>query len=597
MRILGVNTGRAAPVRIDPDLVRPLADGSAALLTDGRISCATIEERHSRTRYSGGFARSTKSCLEAGAVDLNTLDAIGMSTCCDSRWDDPDDRVDALVEAMPEAFVLAGLRDALRSKTHCIDHHDSHAMLGFAGSGYRRALVCVADGFGNRRGAEAFDISSNWWRGSFDRQTFYCAEWQDGRVRLERIDEVGAGPDDVALAEAYRSVTHFLGWQSYQHTGKTMALAGYGDPERFARLDLVTYYASGGFKVNLPSLHDDPREQLGRALTGAGYPVPEDLKRPATPDEPYLADLAARIQSQLEQALATTVDTLTRRLGVRDVAFSGGLFLNCVALGKLAAARPDLRLYVPPAPSDTGQGLGNALWLAYAERSPVREHARFRGITSAGLGPRLAAASINRAVEDAASRNAIGSVRRLPEMAALARETAKALAGGAIIGVRRGRAEYGPRALGHCSILADARNPSAQLRLNAIKRREGFRPFAASVLAGHQASCFTLPTRSPFMSFAGAATPSVRNAAPGVVHIDGTTRYQTVMEDRSFLAAVLTAFLALTGVPLLLNTSFNVTGEPMVETAEDAFDVFERVGLDALVIGNLFVERAVGTPA
>lgn len=592
MKILGVNSGRAAPSRFDHALQRRLADGSAALVVDGTVACAAIEERHRRLRYAGGFSHAAPAVLADLGLLPEAIDAIGFSSCCDTRWTSPSDRVDLLIEELAHQWPAPRLRRAWENRVHLVDHHDSHAALAFVGSGWSRALVCVIDGFGNRLDeTDIFHVGSGWWRGRFDRQTFYLAEWVEGRMRLQRVSESGQGAEDIGLAELYRAITHYCGWPSYQYAGKTMALAGYGDWRKLDKLVLARAGADGSIEVPLPNLHDDPIRQLNGALRRAGYNPPRELKRPATPYAPFLADLAGALQHQVESALTSAVSTLCDRYGVDQVAFAGGLAMNCIGLGRLSRARPDLTLYVPPAPGDTGQGLGNALWLAYTEASPLRERTAPAPITSAAMGPHYSGSHWRNAVEDFISTRSGFHLECDLAEDALAKRAASAIIRGETVGLRRGRAEYGPRALGQCSILADPRQAEAQLKVNAIKRREPFRPFAASVLSEEAEACFPGGLPSPFMSFATLASDFVREIAPGIVHVDGTTRYQTVGSDGGLLRAILERTNAAAGLPLLLNTSFNIAGEPMAETPEEALDVFERSGLDATIVGNHWITR------
>ena len=590
MRILGINAGRAVPPRCDPTRQRRLADGSSAFVDGGRIICATPEERHQRVKYAGGFRRSAPVALAQGRCRIEDVDAIGISTCCDTIWTNASDRLDALVEELAGSYSADAVRHACAGRVHAVDHHDSHAMLAFVGSGFRRGLVCVFDGFGNRLDQpDQFDTGSDWWRGSFERQTTYLGEWIDGHVHLERVNEGARGKNEVGLAELYRSVTHFMGWPSYQFAGKTMALASYGNPNRFRDLDLILA-GQHEIRVNVSNIHNDPIGQISQALEQAGYCVPEDIKRPAQPQEAFLCDLAASVQKQLEDALIDFVGGMADHYGVSNIAFAGGLALNCVALGKLARARSDLRIYVPPAPGDTGQGLGNALWLAYSDQSPVYESVRPKPINSAALGTN---AEMSAQRLESLSLDEAHAVRCYDHIvsAALARAVATQLAQGKIIGMRVGRAECGPRALGQCSILADPRTKTIRHRVNEIKHRELFRPFAASVRSEDLHACFPNAPDSPFMSFAAEAADAIRRAAPGVVHVDGTTRYQTVDRGSGLLRSILDEFYQLSGVPLLLNTSFNLSGEPMAETADDALDMFNRSTLDALILDDVLITR------
>lgn len=559
---------------------------------DGRIACAAIEERHSRVRYAGGFAAAAPAVLTAGGLEIEGVDAIGLSTCCDSPWAEEEDRLAGIIEELCPRFADDRLRRTWSGRVHLVDHHDSHAMLGFVGSGYRRALVCVMDGFGNRLDDTGrFHTSDDWWRGGFERQTMFLAEWREGRVHLERVHQGATRPEEIGLAELYRTVTHYLGWHSYQYSGKTMALASYGERSRFQRLRLAELDEQGAVRVLLPNRHDDPYATVADALRTAGYVVPPTLRRPASPEEPFLADVAATLQDQFERTLIESVEQFADRHQVSCVAFAGGAALNCIALGKLARARPDLELYVPPAPGDTGQGLGNALWLAYAEASPVREGANPPSIRAAALGPVPTAAAVAAAADRFIAARRGLKLTRPSRTAGLAEAAAALVANGKTVALRVGGLEYGPRALGHCSILADPRDPEAQWKVNQVKHRESFRPFATSVLERHLQACFPGAGPSPFMSFAARAGHAVRSAAPGIVHVDGTTRYQSVAADQGLFGAILTEFQRLTRLPLILNTSLNIAGEPMAESPTDALDVFERGNLDAIVLGDLLITR------
>jgi len=228
MNIIGINSSRAAPVRFDPGKIRQLADGCAALLQDGRISCAAIEERFTRVRYANGFRESLMACLRQGGIGLDKVDAIGHSTCCDIAWSDQQDILDDIAETL-EGICSRREVETLKNRVFTVDHHNSHAAIAFAGSGFQRALVVVIDGIGNRKGRSGeFNVSENWWCGSFQRHSCYLCEWRDGRIRFEKVHENSDGVGEIGIGEIYRSVTHFLGWHSYQYASKTMALAPYG---------------------------------------------------------------------------------------------------------------------------------------------------------------------------------------------------------------------------------------------------------------------------------------------------------------------------------------------------------------------------------
>lgn len=587
MNIIGINSSRAAPLRADPRKRRRLADGGAALLQDGKISCAAIEERFTRVRYAAGFRNSTLACMRQGGIDLGMLDAVGHSTCCDIAWSNHDDIIDDISETMEGIFPREQI-ETLKRKVFTVDHHESHAAIAFAASGFQKALVAVIDGMGNRKGsAEDFNVSDDWWRGAFQRHSYYICEWRDGRIRFEKVHEDAGGVDEIGVGEIYRSVTHFLGWPSYQHAGKTMALASFGRPEHLAVARFIEFVPPFSVRVPVPNLHCNPIAQIDDAIRCVGYHLPGS----ASPENQFLCDVAACVQQQLESALVHAVSALADAYGMENVAFGGGVAMNCVALGKLASHRPDLHLYVPPAPGDTGLALGNALWLAYAEHSPIAEPAPFVAIRTAALGVEYLQSEIDWAVSVHLKNHPNVVARRFDDVESLAETVVGDLSAGKVVGLRQGRSEYGPRALGQASIVADPRMAKMHDIVNSFKQREPFRPYAPSILSEYVREYFEIDVPSPFMSFAGRIREEKRSLVPAAVHVDGSARYQSVGHDAGFYRLLLESWHRHTGIPVLLNTSLNMNGEPIVETPQDALDCFERSGLPVLVLGNWHLER------
>lgn len=594
MNILGINSGRAAPVRVDPENNRPLSDGGAALIQGNKIACATIEERHTRIRYSSGFKLSSLACLREAGVSIEQIDTIGHSTCCDIPWSNEQDIIDSLVEAWRDDFSPDRISSHFQGKVFTIDHHESHAMLAFIGSGFYRSLVSVMDGIGNRYGEEnKFNPEPDWWKGAFQRQTYYLCEWVNNRVQIRKVYEEACELGEIGLGELYRSVTHYLGWDSYQYSGKTMALASFGNANNLANAELIQFESPHHMRINVPDLHPDPFTQITTALTAAGCTVPEELHRPADPEQHFLCDVAALLQNQLESAMVKSVSSLADEYKTENIAFGGGVAMNCVALGKLSSERPDLNLYVPPAPADTGQALGNALWLAYAyaNSSTLNGAGGIKRITSAALGPEYSNTEINKEIELFLVNNPEHKATQFLDEGDLCTEIVKRLLSGDVIALRIGRAEYGPRALGQSSIIADPRNKKMHDKVNNFKQREPFRPYAPSILLEYVSEYFEIDTGSPFMSFAGKVKEDKRSMIPAVVHVDGTARYQTVTSENGLYRTILEKFNEQSGVPVLLNTSFNIAGEPIVETPNDALDAYQRCGLDVLILGSWLIER------
>jgi len=583
MRILGLNGGFALPLRDGGDR-HPLDDGAAALLVDGVVACAAIEERLTRHRYVGGFRHSAPLCLAAGRTGWEALDGVAFSTCCERRWTRPEDVVDELRQTFGGRIHPSTAR-VLTRRVAVVDHHESHAALAFAASGAARALVAVLDGLGNRRDGSP---PAPRWQGAFQRHSYYLASWSEAGMELELVDEDCGGQDEAGIGEVYRALTHFAGWRSYHQAGTTMALAGFGDPRRAGAVEFVSL-RDGEIVVPVASRYTDPEGLVLEVLRRAGVRLsPCPPSAPATPADRALCDVVAALQAQVEHVLRERLAALCDRHGVSDLCLGGGVALNCLAMGRLSAALPGIRVSVSPAPGDTGQSLGNALWAACSRHSPLARPGARRArpsVRSGALGFAYPPLAYRRAAERLAGRRGVRVYGPFP-MRELARGAAELLEAGIVVATRGGRGEYGPRALGQSSVLADSRRAEMRDRVNDFKRREAFRPYAPCVLAEHAAEYFHAPAESPFMSFAAAVREERCAQVPAVLHVDATARYQTVAADGPvFLRAVLEEFYARTGVPVLVNTSFNRAGEPIVETPDDAARCFADSALPALCLG------------
>lgn len=595
MKILGVNSGRSAPPRVDPDKMRALADGGSALLVDGNIVCATIEERHTRQRFCGGFEKSVQACMREAKITLADIDAIGHSTCCDIPWSRASDIVDSFAETYRNQFAYRDIQAALHDKVFTVDHHESHAVLAFIGSGFQRSLVAVIDGMGNRHGdPDDFHFNKDWWHGRFERHTIYLMEWVQGRVHIMHVYEECSNIGEIGIGEIYRSVTHYLGWPSYQYAGKTMALASFGDPGALDQAKFIEYHPPWKTQVTVDDEHNNPLQQISKVLQHAGYERPANESGKADETKPFLCNVAALLQHQLEIALVNAIPALADKYNVQNIAIGGGVAMNCIAFGKLAVSRPDLNLYIPPAPSDTGQALGNALWLAYASKSPINETKHAPTISDGGLGPHYTDDEITTTVETVMHDTSKFQVDYIENEKDRAAKVVDALCEGKVIGIRQGRAEYGPRALGYASIVADPRFREMHDTVNYVKQREAFRPYAPSILEEYVPEYFNITTPSPFMSFAGTVKEEKRSQIPAVVHVDGTARYQSVAIGPGFYRVLLETFHERTGIPVILNTSFNLDGKPIVETPDDAMQCFLSSRLDVLVLGSWFIQKISG---
>jgi carbamoyltransferase len=415
--------------------------------------------------------------------------------------------------------------------------------------------VLVMDGYGD-------DCSSSAWLG-----------------RGNRLERLWSTPIMNSLGLVYTFVTEYLGFAGFGDEGKVMALAAYGEDtyvERFR--DVIRPTPDGGYAVDMAYFSYDVFGQLRpfRARFAAAFGPPRARGEPILDRH---RDLAFALQAVTEEIVVHLVRALVERHEVRDLVLSGGVALNCVANAKILERTDVRRLWVPPCASDTGTPLGSALWHYHEDLG----HPRGFELMHAFYGKAYSETEIVRALEAAGLR-----YRRLGEAQLLSR-TAEDLAAGRIVGWFQGRFEMGPRALGNRSILADPRRPEMRDVLNAkVKKREPFRPFAPAVLIERAAEFFEIDQPDPFMTLAPRVRPEKRDRIPAAVHVDGTGRVQTVERSANpRYYGLIEAFGRLTGVPVLLNTSFN-RAEPIVASPAEAVACYLCTGIDVLVLGDFY---------
>ncbi|GJG87198.1 carbamoyltransferase [Gemmatimonadetes bacterium T265] len=569
-------------------------DAAACLLRDGEVVAAAQEERFTRLKGDAAFpARAAAYCLAEGGVGVGDLAAVAF-------YDKPLLKFERLLETYlavaPRGFgsflkagplwvkeklftdrtlrralgELAGRAGAYEGDLLYAEHHESHAASAFYPSPFDEAAVLTVDGVG-----EWATASVGAGRGS----------------GLELLSELRF-PDSLGLL--YSAFTYYLGFRVNSGEYKVMGLAPYGEP-RYADLiltRLMDLREDGSFTLD--------RRYFGyvsglRMTTGAF----DDLfgGPPRTPERALDRrhfDLARSVQHVCEEVVLRMARTAHRLAGLDRLCMAGGVALNCVANARVLREGPFRDVWVQPAAGDAGGALGAAALAWHRALGGARRVARGAGgaprdgMGGTYLGPAFADADV------AAALDAVGAVYEVFDAASLAGYAADRLAEGAVVGWFQGRMEYGPRALGNRSILADPRRPDIQSRLNrAIKFRESFRPFAPSVTAEHAGKWFVLDRDSPYMLFTADVRPARRGALPAVTHVDGSARVQTVRpEDNPAFHALLLAFAARTGCPMLVNTSFNVRGEPVVCTPADALRCFRDTRMDVLVLGPFVLERA-----
>jgi len=449
-----------------------------------------------------------------------------------------------------------------RARVAPVLHHRAHGLYAFASSGYTAAAVLVVDGLG-------------------EVQTTTIAAGLLGTGGGYRTTIMEDLTDPVSLGYAYGAVTEHLGWRRGDEEGTVMALAALGDPSRFRTL------MRGAIPITERGFGLDPRWFPLRVLS-RDYPrVSADFvaatcpaRGPSSPLQPVHADLAAALQERTEEVMVHLAQRARTVTGLRLLCLGGGVATNCVAVGKIVEAGIFDEVHVPPAPGDSGTAIGAAL---AASLDTVRT-------LPAGVAGRCYLGPAYPQLELPEHPRPGLSAHR---PAAPAKQLAIKLAEGQTVGLFQGALEAGPRALGNRSILASPLLADVVEYLNAtVKYREPFRPFAPIVLASAAADYFTLPQPAPYMSIASGVTALTRQHLSAIVHTNGTARLQTVTgESNPFLAEVLTEFAALTGHPVLINTSLNVKGKPICGTPDMALDTLTGSGLDALLLEGWWVTK------
>jgi carbamoyltransferase len=529
-------------------------DPAAALVVDGRIVAAAEEERFSRRKHGKppvAFStwelpeQAIAFCLQQAGLAPEDVDVVAYSydpALAPSHGDDVTADVweglrTLFVERAPRFLATLGFDPAA---VRFVGHHVAHAASAHLASPYETAAVMVADGRGERASSLL---------GRYDAA---------GRLDTLAVQEL---PHSLGLL--YEELTAHLGFRRSSDEYKVMAMASYGAPRHAGQLaELVHATGDGGFRT-------EPVEwaALAPALPRGGDGWTADH-----------ADLAASVQRVVEDVLLDLGRWLHAQTGERRLTMAGGVALNCVANARLLREGPFEELWVQPAAGDSGTALGAALQAAVDAGEDVAP---------------METAALGREWDDdalAAWLDRAGVVYERPDD--IAATVAETLAADGVVAWFQGRSEFGPRALGHRSLLADPRRTANLERLNDVKGREQFRPVAPMVLEEHAQEIFTGRHPSPHMLFVHDVAAAWRTRIPAVVHVDGTARVQTVSrQDEPLVARMLEAFHALTGVPVVVNTSLNTAGRPMVDDPRDALECFGSAPVDLLAVGPFVVRR------
>jgi len=530
-------------------------DPAAALVVDGEIVAAAEEERFSRRKHGkrpvpfSAWELPEKSaawCLAEGGLTAADVDVVTYSfdpalarPAEELGLADPWDHLRTTYAQRAPQFLASALPGLDPGQVRYVPHHVAHAASAGLAAPHPESSVLVLDG----RGEAVSHLAGR-----------YAA---DGSLTVLASQGL---PHSLGLL--YEDVTEHLGFQRSSDEYKVMALASYGVPRHLPVLrEAVRVTGDGGFRTD-PVAWDALAKRRG----------------PGDEFDAEHADLAASVQARLEEVLLQLVRWLHEQTGDRVLTMAGGVALNCVANSRLAAEGPFETVWVQPAAGDAGTALGGALHVAAAAGERAAP---------------MAGADLGRGWTDAELAAWLDTARWPYERPAdLADAVAEVLAGDGVVAWFAGRSEYGPRALGHRSLLAGPGRRETLTKLNDVKGREQFRPVAPMIRLDRAAEVFEGPLPSPYMLFVHRVRPHWRDRIPAVVHVDGTARAQTVDPEREpAVAALLAAFERRTGLPCLVNTSLNTAGRPMVDDPRDALELFGSAPVDALVLGPFLVRR------
>jgi carbamoyltransferase len=571
-------------------------DVAAALLGSGQPVAALEEERFRRIKHWAGFPRdSIRACLDVAGIEPGDVEHFAVSR--DPRAHLWRKALLALRTQPGVGFLANRLRNRRRvgnvaariaealglepewvtRRIHWIEHHPAHLASAFYPSGFDDAAVCAIDAFGDF-------VSTSWAVG--------------GGTQLE-VDRRIFFPHSLGLL--YLAITQYLGFPKYGDEYKVMGLAPYGEPAFLPQLrQLVKLVSDGGFEIDLSYFRhhtegdrmtwDDGEPTIGPVFTPRLEALLGPARRPDEPIEPRHEAIAASLQVVFEEAVFHVLRALHKRTGLPRLCLAGGCAMNSVANGKIREQTPFREVFIQPAAGDNGTALGAALYVAHhvlgQPRRFVMEHAYW--------GPAFSDDEIAKALAGRAEdlRQLDCRVNRIDDEDRLCSQAAGWIAAGRVIGWFQGRMEWGARALGNRSILADPRRADMRDIINTkIKFREKFRPFAPSILEESLDDYFVGAVPDPFMVQVYPVRPDKRRVIPAVTHVDGSGRLQTVSRATNPLYwTLIKAFEKETGVPVLLNTSFN-ENEPIVHKPEEALDCFLRTRMDALVMGHWVLEK------
>jgi len=564
-KILGLNSGGP--------------NTAAVLLVDGKVIFAVEEERLIREKQTRRFpSNAIKMILEFAGMKLEDIDAVAINWNPAINLEAPNVPQNQRARYMGEIYsqipyhLMSLKSDNLSSWSrqtihfldnseidiHYIPHHISHASCFFC-SPFEEAAVLITDAFGEKNSITFYEGKGN------------------------RLENIWSQEFPHSLGSFYSVLTEYLGFVPSSEEWKLMGASSYGKSEKYfdRLLSTVKLKNDGGFELDLTYFNHyqfyRPRMFTSK-LSQLFEIAPRKEYEPITQDH---YDLAAAAQRVFEVIYFHLLSHLYKRTSMKNIVISGGAALNCVANGNVLERTPFSEIFVPPVPDDSGGALGAAYYLYNHVMGAERDFV----LTSNYYGPGFS----NQEIADFL----IKSGAQFTKLDDSSKKAAQLIADGNIIGWFQGRLEYGDRALGNRSILADPRDPDMKRKVNAtIKYREDFRPFAPSILLEKINEYFENAVSTPFMEKASRIRPEKHKLIPAVTHVDGTGRLQTVSQDQNCLYwNLIDEFRKITGIPIVLNTSFNLRGEPIVCTPKDALRTFFTSGLDALILGDCLIKK------
>ena len=583
MRILGISglaNSESYKRNCYPDLdpsehrIRQGLDAAAGLVCDGEIAAAAAEERFTGEKQTGAFpVGAINYCLAERGLRIDQIDAIVHAfdyAPYQKAWQLDASSADMYNAVYSRAALLHEVERHFpgfpESRVHHVSHHLAHAASAYFTSGWEECLTIVVDGMGEVHAATVYHARKN---------------------ELHKLHEISALH---SIGTLYSLITLHLGFDFNGDEYKIMGLAPYGDPDRYRKFFERTIEFRDNGSICIPALGLNRTREERDNYTATRNFLEKELGPRRKSNEEVTAchrDLAAALQEWLERTMLHICGHFQKQTGMRRLALAGGVALNCTTNGKLMRAGLFDEIYVQPASGDDGTALGAALqWAAFNDRVCNRR------LPAPFLGPASTQDEVTAALKEHASHI---NVKHFPNSEMAYAEAAAWIAGGRVIAWHRGRMEFGPRALGNRSILADPGHPEMRDRINAmVKKREAFRPFAPAVSAEQAHTWFEIKagTELPYMIMIVNVREQYRAALPAITHVNGSARVQTVSaRDNRDFHSLLKAVGKTTGREMVLNTSFNVKGQPIVNTPTQAIQTFLGTGIEGLFLENYLVTR------